>query len=799
MQRTAFGERYGEIPSINDSASSLDDARDDIAECIAGVLRRIQENNGTSAVIRRAALNYGFAGEGKSLSSILGLDTAEKVYDILRENVGLDQLVDMSEDDIRNYAESFTDSMFSEMTNSNGGTKLGNIAALIVDAATGNKEYADALSEITGILGIADRNNRVAAKLLEMFYKRIGYNPHSEDDNGRITVNWVLPEDKYSGARIKNTANNIVNEAYRSSGSFRAAFDAKYPSEANELIKARRVMKGFSPSLGTEQVNNIGGMETLFNNVRSILNGDTYVDDADKRLRDMKFKVSMAEFNKYANDLRDALESLIKSSRDEVRAIVALRKNPDNRRMSNLAEKNRFGENADSIEGAGTSRRDYLELLNDNISTIKTALGSQAKNSVTLDDTVKQFLDNFCYLPGNMDNVSSDDLNEFLEKTNTASVNHDLENALLKVREVLSDTFARCKGCYGAGTIQSVGIASTARGMTSSIKLSFEDGRKLLNALSKINESPIRKVDDDTLPGIDYSVNGTPYETEKCILMLNDALDQYAETADDVNDTDNAGLQHSSNPNKTAAERAVAEHTGKNCFDINEFIKVLNNYSTMNRDLGIDTYGITSILLRTLRKNNVIKPSGRTGMIMCSKTIAGRHFNAEIPLTVITDIVNDVIGSTPLSGSANEWKAFANEFNVYTRSAIKKMDAAIQNETVKNQLWKLFNTVTSTRIPGKIKAAYESILAAIDQGQPEDKGRFLSGEISKTDPATGITLRCSGGKAKSIDDAFSKDGVSDICMPGRQDDLAKRETETPAAAEPDTEPANEQDDAEVDA
>lgn len=577
------------------------------------------------------------------------------------------------------YAENIPENIDSGIT-------LRNVVNALAGIATGTSTKADGIKTISDELGTPTET--VAESLFNDYMKRLG-----GDVSGR------------SNAVLRNTAVATVTDALNSNSEFRNLYLEKNPTEANKDIQARKIMHGTTPLAGGETVNGIGGLGKLFDQVQKALDGSMDRDEAIEVLHNDKFKINnnadegaLKIFEDYFERLKAGIVGLFMSAAKGMHADVFIKTHEGQeipRKYSDSLAKNLPGDEPLGTEGAGRERKLKLDEIEDVLTTMKSVSlkwkpksaiqpGDDYENEVitriqdwdtnSIDDTIRDIAKQYCMWDKT---ASAEEIQEKL------AANKNTDNrvaAIKKLRDAMAYVFSHSIRCYERDVIPVIKSASGARGIGTDSDLSTADARDMLRTLVKLPESPIRKADSDMFgKNIEYYVDGKPASEDSCIAILRDAVELYRrETGNTV--------------------------PGDDELVSSGFLNCIARCSSFQSDTAISSEGITVILLRTLANKKVIAPSeaGRNGYVTCKHRYGTRRgrgkrwYTFDIPLREIREIIEELVRNTELSGSANDWKAFADEVSKYTNRGNDQRAEMTVNPELRNSLWSMFRSATNT-------------------------------------------------------------------------------------------------------
>lgn len=763
LMRSVYGEEYGNLPEIPER---MEAHSANIKVALGKALQNLRAHPDTPKAtwLRNSiSANREINGEeipNSSLRDILGEKTAKECLEVLLHQIPMDQLVDIEDSALSELIIDFVDRMIAKNTVTDTGKPLAQISDALVDLASQKVDVAAAVGKISETLGA--ESNTVAVTLVRDYMKRLG-------------ASSLEIASRNSQGKLRNVANETVDAAVNRNGEFRTLYLEAYPTAKNRELQARKVMHGTVPILGTETINNANGLDKLYNKVADALSGKVSADEAAEALQSVQFKINgctgsaaIAQFNKYIASLKSKLAVLMKTTHDGI--VATMKASADNltdakrEALRAKALANKCGSEWNDEDGAGTRRAYALKMLNEVMDGIDSLFGEGSKDSKRqFENSVDEFAEAHCYWN---DSASFDELTSY--ERASAEGNAETVEDYVALRNEIASAFARCKKFYLKDVVPAAGVASAARGVAADNVPSREMLDELLKALATIPESPVKVAESDMFrEGVDYYINGEPVDRNECMAIISDALDKYSETVEE-----GEGVPSDS-------DELLNE----------DFYRCIRMCASMNKDIPISTDGIVSLLLNTLRDRKAISISSRPGYVRFRHRFnryRGNNFwyTFDIPVSIIRDITNDVVGSSELSGSVNDWKEFADEISRYTSAGNRKLDSRVENSVLRNQLWSLFRQIVDKGICARLNNMMKDMPAdefdTLNQGQTVELG-------------DGIYVRRSNIAQGDISSALYNNTRDEVSLPVRLPGDTGRGANPEAEPEPEGEPGEPED------
>ena len=701
--RDIYRRIYGDDGSENLS-STMEEHRNDIVYALATALGTMEDGKLTFDQ-REDVLNSqrpvspdnpDTTVPDSSLNVILG-KSAGKFLDMFIRECG-DKVDDTTDSaTLVNIADAFVNKFF------NPAGDLTRIAETLSNIAGGSVEYDRGVEEITSMLGA--KNTGIATEIVNRYLQMLG-TPDSIGDASRV-----------SEVKRRNVANRIVKMVMGSNSEFRNIYRASHGSDIGDVRQARMVMHGKSPLPNVEKVGGIGGKGKMFSKTADALSGKMPVEDAAEYLSAVKFSIdgvsgedAIVKFNEIVDRVVKCIKTLAGSTRKGIAS-----KNPTER------DANKIGDNAFDVENAGPARKAILEKLADLVESAKISLGLKKPDKVQsnpdiagtsrwnkngISDTVRRIVEIYC----SWNPLASED--RLAERAEMLKNKNVLETMGNEIKNGFANAFASAR-LYHAGVEDIANAASMFRGVSGDTKLGIDVIRKILDTISTVPDSPVRKSDSDVVG--EYLINGVPMEFEECVGIVNDAVDMYFKT------------------------NGVPEGSGKEWLsddDIKspDFIECIKRNLSIEKDYGLSTDAIVELFLRNmiadkyLGKSDVL-PFGVKKYYRCKGSDGySRKYKFDIPLDIVRDIINDALRGMTTTASSNQWRQFAEDFAKYTAAANRSRNDEISDPELRNEMVALFDKVAKSLNAKLAKAANNASVGQMQDGRPvaDDSGIVVS-------------------------------------------------------------------------
>lgn len=685
--RGVYGEKYGEVPKVQ---ACIEDNISELTYDLAfGLLtwrveshldKREREAHAINANYRTDINDADTEVPNTSLVDILGgREPAKEVLSMFIEQIPVETLSSLTFDEMLDYARAFVEDMAKHNDKSDPGDPLRSITNIL--SSLGNSDGADteaAVATISEILGAG--TNTAAGKLVDEYMDALN------------------SEKPSTSSGMRNLAERVLRDSISRSGELRELYLDKFGTEELKDIDTRRTMHGTVPIIDNETINDSEGAARLYSKIESALSGDLPKDESVKILDSIREfhinqqsgEVALEWFNQYYDELKSALVTLTRSTHAGVKGAL------DNKPAKQEANKC-SPDGVLAMEGAGPTRRAALDALKAECEAIQKLLDKNSDGYNAVCAAIEIFAEQHCMWSPDM---TPDELRAAEQASNAR--NADMANHFIWIRKALAKAVSQTKIHYDKAAIKVAAAASAGRGITSMGTKPISYMKKLLSALVTAKGSPIKKIDDEMYPeGYDYMVNGSPRDEGDCIAILSDAVDKYAAVAgpEAVQFTDDMMNE--------------------------DFFNCIRLCSSMKRDSLIDTNGIATILLKTLRDRKVISLSDRKGCVRFKHRIKYKDYNNwytfDIPVSIIRDMVNRRMSGMDFSESANEWNTFAHEMEKYTNRGNYIQNATIRNPELRNTLYDLFRGVVSVTLTNfvtdKVKNLSDAEFDAVRRGQ----------------------------------------------------------------------------------
>jgi len=694
---TTYKDIYRRIYGDADNeklSSTMEEHRNDIVYALANALGTVEDGKLTfdqredvlNAQRPVSPDNPDTTVPDSSLNVILGKSAGKFLDTFIREcgdkvdgNTDSAKLVDI--------ADAFVDKFF------NPAGDLTRIAEILSNIAGGSVEYDRGVEEITSLLGA--KNTGIATEIVNRYLQMLGTSDSIEDAS------------RVSEVKRRNVANRIVKMVMGSNSEFRNIYRASHGSDIGDVRQARMVMHGKSPLPNVEKIGGIGGKGKLYSKTADALSGKIPADDAAEYLSAVKFSIdgvsgeeAIAKFNEIVDRVVKCLKTLAASTRKGIAS-----KNPAE------LEANKMGGNAFDAENAGPARKAILEKLADLVESAKISLGLRKPdktprnpdiagtsrwNNNLISDTVRRIVEIYC----SWNPMASEE--RLAEKAEMLKDKKVLDAMRNEVKNGFANAFASAR-LYQSGVEDIANAASMFRGVSGDTKLGIDVIRKILDMISTIPDSPVRKSDSDVVG--EYLINGVPMEFEECVGIVNDAVDMYFRT------------------------RGVPEGAGQewlNDDDIKspDFIECIRRNLSTEKDYGLSTDAIVELFIRNMVANKYlgksdVMPYGVSKRYSC-KARDGyvRRFKFDIPLDILRELVNDALRGMKTTVSSNQWKQFAEDFAKYTSAGNRSRNDLITDHALKDEMIALFDKVSKSLSAKLGKIAKVASMEQLYAGRP---------------------------------------------------------------------------------
>ncbi|MBR2305965.1 MAG: hypothetical protein IKA48_02035 [Fibrobacter sp.] len=693
IMRSVVGNEYGEIPDVGTIAAENEEY---IVNDLANAIRVIKDGVGTPQSNMRTAIGYQNSNEidgedipipGSSLREIFGTEKAEECVRLMMQQVPMHVLAALDDEGRHEHARSFVRAMIEKNNVVDASEPLARIANDLVSIADGATPASAALKDITATIGA--RNQALAFKLAQNYFKNLGVNMPT----GR---NGISDNVEISPSRMRNVALHTVNRELNTKGEFRSLFLHKYPTEGNTALQARKIMHGKVHPFGTASIGDANSLSVMYEKVKNALNGTMDADEAAELLSGVFFNIdgvtgsaAIKAFNKYFKTLKEKLASVVRSTFTGVDAQLKLNAGNSERSAEYAAkvDANRCASGTElavggdtHTNGDGPARALALKKLDEAKQLIISALGKHSSKSIAMfNSAVDAFLAEHCMWSTNM---SDEELTEVKNASKTLN-NRQLDADYVTLRDNVARAFATSDDRYQRDVKSVVGMSSSATGINVDFVLPPSKLKTLADTMATIKDSPIQHADSDMYDA-DYLIDGKPVSWDRCMVILNSALDM----CDVPTPTD---------PN-TPVRDLITE----------ELFQCVRRCASSVRDLPLMPDSIASILLSTMFKKKLITLSPIDGCVRMKHRFSdstrngnrrpGGWFGFDIPVPIVYSIVEDKISRTDLSKSLNEWKAFSDEVDKFTNTGNRLNSYKFTNHELGNQLWDLFTSVQNTLI-----------------------------------------------------------------------------------------------------
>lgn len=677
IMRSIAGEQYGEVPEVGEIAAENEDY---LVQDFARALQVMKSDVGTLQSRKRKAISSrntnNIDGDevdipGSSLKEILGEEKAAECLDVLMQQVPMHVLATMDDNDREDQARAFVRSMVARNNGTDTNEPLARIANTLYSIADGAMPVSTGIHDITTTIGA--RNDALATRLVKDYCTSIGAGMPAEGSAEGVVTD-------VSPARMRNMAIQMVNRELNTRGEFRSLLLDKYPNEGANELQARKIMHGKVHPFGTSSIGDANSLSVMYDKVKSALNGTMDADRADELLSETFFSIdkvtgeaAIAAFNRYFNELKKKLASVVKSTNTGVAA--QLRINGANGTV-NAKDQEKVEANvcADAEHPTdGPARKLAMEKLEDTKQVIIRAIGKKSAGDsiASFNAALDVFMDQHCTWSTSM---TDEELAEVKAAT-TPLNNQALAADYVALRDAMAGAFASSNDRYHHDVRSVVGMTSSATGINVDMVLPPSKLRTLADTMATIKDSPIKKVDTD-MHNKEYEIDGKPVSWNKCMVILNAALNM-------------CGL-----PEGAGSDTPVRDLVTE------ELFRCVRRCASSVRDLPLMPDSVASILLSTMLKRKLITLSPFDRCVRMKHRFAGRDRNGwfifDIPVSSVYGLVEDKIAHTDYSKSLNDWKAFSDEIDRYTNTGNRLNSYRITNHELGNQLWDLFSSVQQT-------------------------------------------------------------------------------------------------------
>ena len=602
------------------------------------------------------------------------------------------------------------------------------IVDTLVRIMFGDTNSAAGIDEITGILGA--KTPETAARLVNELDRHFGIPRNDPDfDPARYASN------RFSRSKVRNAAYRMVLRASEEKGDINTLLLSKYRDQPMLDVQERRAMKGTAPIKDIAHIGKDTGFGAAANKVETLLNqGDGEPEDKeaiDRTLDDAKFKSSIRDFDDNVELVENCINELKVATRKGIQAQAVLndaassdkRKEKARAALANL----HCGNAGMSTDNAGPARKRLIMKLTNTMTAIADQVGRKDEigkpelvsvlnrlgpGGTDLKEFIEYLLDNRLYWTADYPN---DQLMELAANISDQEIT-EMDNS--SIRKALAKLYAWSPRSYDQYAPAALNAASLSRGVDSEQRVTLGELKRILNDVSGMRGSPIRKVDSDVSgDGVDYAIGDTPLSESEALAIINDAVNEYLD----------AYAGEDSDPLKS-----------DDMFS-DEFFQAIAHNASLEKNYSLNTDGIVRIVLGTLLKRRQVKPGSAPGTIQYRRNVKVAEGNVrqlifEVPVSDLRDTVTDILSSMQVAEDANTWKAFSEEFDRYTAGAIRRRDAAM-SETFRNKLGEILDKVVK-----KMSSMCANALNAAEKAEPGTKRR-IADSSTPVEIGDGITAR----------------------------------------------------------
>jgi len=718
--RGVYGEKYGTLPKVQASIEdNIDELTYDLAEALmiwrseAHVDKRTREAHAINVNYRTDPTDSDTEVPNTSLADILGSrSTAKDVLSLFIEQIPIETLATMTYEDMTDYARNFVQNMVKFNDKTDPGDPMREITNILTTLGTsGNADTSGAATAITGILGA--RTNTVAGKLVDDFMDALD------------------SEKPRTKGGVYNVAERVLRDSISRSGELRELYIDKFGTDEVKDIDARRTMHGTVPIIDNETINDSEGASRMYSKIETALSGELPKDESIEILDSIKEfhinqqsgEVALDWFNQYYDAIKAALITLTRSTHAGVKGAL------DNKPAKQAANKC-SAKGVLSKEGAGPTRMAALDALEAECATIQKVLNKNSDGYNAILAAIEEFATKHCMWSSYM---SPEELQAAEHDSN--SRNEDIARHFIWIRQAMAKAFAHTRNLYNSDAVKVAAAASSGRGITTMGEKPTSYLKAVLNRLVRAKGSPIKKIDDDMYPeGYDYVVNGKPRDEGDCLAILSDAVNKY---------TSVAGPQ---------AVQFIDDMMNE------DFFNCIRMCSSMKRDSLIDTNGIATILLKSMRDRKTISLSKYKGCVRFKHRIRQDGYNSwytfDIPVSIIRDMVNRRMSGMDFSESANEWNEFAIEMEKYTNRGNYVQNSTVRNPKLRNKLYELFYNVVSVTLTNFVTDKVKHLTS-------EEENTVRRGQTVTTDDGVHISTTRGVDGTYDISTAFRDRATAD--------------------------------------